>query len=341
MAGDLTIPLARADITRDDENAVRAALARNLWYDADLLAQWEQAWSVLWDRPAVAFADPVELIALLKQRLHWPSGAAIAADALLEPAWREACSAAWLHLVWHDLDPRTGLLREQGTTLVPPGSGPLQAGFWRHGFGQPTRPDVSWEPPPLLMEEISGVVVPRLGCGWGGIQVAHFDGNRILPGVGAVLLSNKASLVADLRHMRRHPPGSAACALGLSLLSRLDTILAKRQQLAAAYLDMHPRGRLHLPASAAQDRSWEGFFLLLNNPTDRDALRGFLARSRIDAASPVWYQPDTAARQLPGVRTFLERSLAIPFYPALETATQKKIINRIHRWVERDARQPV
>ncbi|MBF0178260.1 MAG: DegT/DnrJ/EryC1/StrS family aminotransferase [Magnetococcales bacterium] len=328
------IPLAWADLTRGDEGAVRAALARDAWFDADLLVQWERAWSVLWDRPAVAFADPVELVAALKLRLNWPSGACIAADALLEPVWREACAAAWLHLVWHDLDPQTGLIREQGSTIVPPGSGALAAGFWRHAFGQPIRPSVAWVPPPLLMEEISGVIVPLPGCGWGGIQLLHFDGNGILPaGTGCLLLSRNTALVDDLRRLRRHPPGNAACALGLSLLSRLDETLARRRQLAARYLAMRPRGRFRPPDTTdPASRGWTNFFLLLDNPPERNALRDYLARAHIGAASPIWYQPDPSAGQLPGVRHFLAHSLAIPFYPALDLTAQKRVINRVHRW---------
>ncbi|MBF0154422.1 MAG: DegT/DnrJ/EryC1/StrS aminotransferase family protein [Magnetococcales bacterium] len=330
------IPLAWADLTREDEQAVCAALARNPWFDAELLMRWEQAWSVLWERPAVAFADPVELIAALKSRLQWPSGSGIAADALLEPVWREACAASWLHLIWHDVDPRTGLIAERGSNLVPVGSGPVQAGFWRHGFGQPTRPSVAWEPPPFLMEEISSVVVPLPGCGWGGVQLVHFDGNGILPGgVGSLLLSNNAALVEDLRRLRRHPPGSAACALGLSLLSRLDLVLARRQHLAARYLAMVPRNLFQLPLSAVHERGWGGFFLAMDDPAYREELQAFLARSGIDAAAPVWYQPDPSAGQLPGVRRFLACALAIPFYPALAEGAQKRVINRIHRWVGR------
>ncbi|MBF0427064.1 MAG: DegT/DnrJ/EryC1/StrS family aminotransferase [Magnetococcales bacterium] len=332
------IPLARPDLTTADEQAVYTTLAHNPWFDADLLDQWEQAWSVLWDRPAVAFADATELIAALKRLLGWPSGAGIVADALLPPAWREACADAWLHPHWHDVDPQTGGLATSATRLIPPGSGAAVAGIWRHPFGLPTRPELAWDPPPWLLEEISSIIVPLPGCGWGGAQIVHFDGNGILPvGLGTLLLSNNAALVADLRRQRQQPPGSAACALGLALLARLDTILARRQELAGRYLALRTRGRFQLPLAEVA-RGWEGFFLAFADPADRDALQTFLAQAGIDAAAPVWYQPEAVAGQLPGVRRFLASALAIPFYPALAEGMQKRVINRVHRWVARRER---
>ncbi|MBF0623723.1 MAG: DegT/DnrJ/EryC1/StrS family aminotransferase [Magnetococcales bacterium] len=327
------ILLHRADLISRDREAVSALLTADAGSISPWVERWEAAWAALWSRPAVAFVSTTAALGALGDVLAWPSGAAVLADPFLEPAWRESLAAVWLHAVWLDVDPAGAVLRP-GPPRSPPHAGPIIAQFCRHPHGLPTPASARLHP--WVLEEVSPLVRPLPGSGWGEVQLLAFDGNRILPaGPGAVVLSRDAHLVAALKGARRSFPCAAACALGLALLERLEDRLERRARLAEAYLGLRTRGRLQLPHVPPEGRGWEGFVLSLADVADRDDLGRFLRRSAIGAASPHWYRLPAGVEALPGVAQRLQRELAIPLYASLDPGQQKRVINRIHRWVER------
>lgn len=329
------IPLIHAEITHADEQAVRSQLHRAPFTDGALLSRWEAAWARLWDRPALAFAQPVEPILALKRLLGWRSGDWVGSDPLLDPAWTEAFAAAWLHLSWRDIDPRTGRGQGGGVTHQRPAwqGGTRRAGLSVHPYGLPTGvPELGV---PFWLEEISSIIRPLPGVGWGDVQLLHLSGNRMVAaGDSCLLLTQDTALYRALQARRRQPPSALACALGLSQLAGLEARLDRRLVLAERYRYLRSRALFRLPDAAPASRVWEMFMVEMRQMPERMALQAFLQKAKIYAGSPVWFQT-VVDNALPGLERFQERVLALPLYAALTCQEQKRVINRLHRWVER------
>ncbi|MBF0461008.1 MAG: DegT/DnrJ/EryC1/StrS aminotransferase family protein [Magnetococcales bacterium] len=327
------IPLVRADLTRSDAQAVRQQLATAPFQDEAVLARWEAAWETLWHRAAVAFADPVGLILALKSVLGWRAGEQVGLDPLLDPAWREALATAWLYPAWRDVDPHSGQGRG---AFVPDGAagGPVRAGLCQHPFGLPGQP--TGEGVPFWLEDISSVLSPRPGCGWGDVQVVYLSGNRLVAAGGSALLLTRDEAFGDALRRVRRPPGPLACALGLSQLRSLASRLARRQELAERYRQLRGRGWFQWPVAREEGRVWEMFLLTMASEVELSALQQFLQVSQIHAASPIWFRPANPLAgpgHFSGWQQFQARMLALPLYASLTDPEQKRIINRVQRWV--------
>jgi perosamine synthetase len=162
-------------------------------------------------------------------------------------------------------------------------------------------------------------------------------------GATCLALSKDETIISALKTERKQLPAAALCRLGLSQLSRLDELLARRERLANRYLRLNNKTCFSLPANPGTGRRWESFIIQLSNREKRLELQHFLNKSGIGAAPPIWYHLTTAqtetdkhAGKKPALNTLLEASLALPLYASLTDSEQKKIINRIHRWVERN-----
>ncbi|MBF0179841.1 MAG: DegT/DnrJ/EryC1/StrS aminotransferase family protein [Magnetococcales bacterium] len=321
--------LYRPDLTSSDEKTVLTQLVKKNFRDEAALIHWEEGLATLWERPALAFAEHAEAIAALKNILGWRSGETVGVDPLLEPAWREALQEAWLHQVERDVDPATG--QGTGTWRLPPDMTQPRAAIVRHAFGLPS---TMMKGHAFVLEEISSMVRPMSGCGEGDVQLLDCSGPRILAiGAGCALLARDAGLIRELARVRRHPPGGAACALGCSLLTGLPERLERRQELAMRYLTMRLAPVACHPANPASGRAWEQFCLRLHDGHARQGMEGFLQKVGIGCGSPVWFQPP--GEHPPGLRRFLEQTLALPLYASLSDAACKRVINRVHRWMER------
>ncbi|MBF0311612.1 MAG: DegT/DnrJ/EryC1/StrS aminotransferase family protein [Magnetococcales bacterium] len=135
-----------------------------------------------------------------------------------------------------------------------------------------------------------------------------------------------------LRACRSQLPGAAALALGAGQLQRLPEVLTRREAVARRYGAMRHRGVLRLPPGG--ERSWEGYVVGLPDRVSRDAMRDFLRAGGIACASPMWFRSDPLTPR-PGLSRFLETSLALPLHAALGDAEVKRVINRVHRWLQR------
>ncbi|MBF0157158.1 MAG: hypothetical protein HQL57_08250 [Magnetococcales bacterium] len=312
-------------------------MARQPFHDPESLQSWEGVWADAWERPAVAFADTFEVMRCLKALMGWRSGDAVAADVLLEPAWREALGASWLHWATTDIDPVTA--RNKGAPLPPEGA-PVRAWIGRHPFGLPS-PPVSCPAGVMLLEEVSSLILPFPGSGWGEAQLLCLDGNRILQAGGTCLvLSRDERWIRELSIMRQHPPSAAASALGLSQWQGVKRLLELREALAHRYIGMRNQGEFSMPeAGGAGGRAWELFHLRMPSEESLRSLAAHLRVRHIAAASPVWHAVP-AFPPWPGLKAFLGHALALPFHASLDLVLQKRVINRIHRWVERRPRGP-
>lgn len=320
----MTIPLSRPDLTEQDWAAVERQLKLAPFSDDDGVYHWEEMWSQIWGRRAIVFADSLDAVMALKIALGWRDGACIATGAGLHPAWREGCARAWIRLVYHDMDP----LR---IPTFPDSVG--FSGVWvDHFAGRPVQVPKG---PGWVVEDLSNVPLPLPTTGQGDLQVMVLDGNAMIQGGGAVvILCHDAGLANRIAKARSHPPSALMAALGISQLNQRDMLLTRRSVLADRYLQLRTGGWFSKPESLVTGRFWPGFYLLFDDEGRKDGLRQFLATGGILSASP-WPFTFPEVRDMYWRQRFESLGLALPLYASLSDAEQKKIINRIHRWVGR------
>jgi hypothetical protein len=326
---DITIPLVRPDLRQSDADIFLQQMAENPFSDLQLVAQWETAWQEIWKRPCVAFADPVELLQSLKNILGWQPGLEIQTSPLLHPIWQEAMQSAWL------TPSQNGVITGSGQEIWSDNIGQTK-NLIQHNFGLPAQTSSQQ---PATLEDISAILKPLPNCGVANIQLLMLDGNRMIQGGATCLaLSTDESLIKTLKKTRKQPPAAALCALMLSQLNQLDALLARREQLAMAYLDIYSKDSVSKPPLPSSGRRWEAFIIQLPNREKRLGLQHFLNKAGIGAAPPIWHHLPTyqnASSDTSPLTQLVEKSLALPLYASLSDGEQKKIINRVHRWIDR------
>ncbi|HIJ82710.1 MAG: hypothetical protein HW380_50 [Magnetococcales bacterium] len=321
MRKKTTIPLMRPDLTRLDLDAVAGQLSLSPFRNDELVSQWQLAWSELWNRRAILFDDPVDAILALKDVLGWRDGARIAAGSGMHPAWREGFAAAWIRVVFHDVEPTypLSISRDGGFSGV----------FVDHFQGIPvSAPDG----PGTVLEDLSSMPAPLPGTGYGAVQLMVLDGNAMIQGGNAALiLCRDASMAAQLQ-ARRHPPSALMAALGMSQFRQMEPLLARRSSLASRYLAIRTGGMFGMPS--VTPRWWHGFYLWFDEESQRDGLCHFLRKGGILAESTGYFS-SPEVEHMTWQRRFARHGLALPLYASLNDQEQKRIINRIHRWVHR------
>lgn len=318
-----TIPLIRPDLTQGDREAVACQLPRSPFRDDHLVRRWEATWSQLWNRTAVLFDDPVDVIVALKSALAWPDGARIAVGTDLHSAWREGFAAAWLRVVYHDVDPTQ--------TPAFPDDGRFSGVLVGHFQGLPVLPPNG---PGVVLEDLSSMPLPLPGTGCGDVQLMVMDGNAMIQGGNAALVLCRDGQIAARLMAKRRPPSALMAALGLSQLQQIKTLLARRDLLASRYLCMRPGGLFDLPTVPDTPRWWHGFHLSFKQKSRREGLRHFLHKAHI-RTGPAWHFSFPEVENMTWRQRLDSHTLALPLYASLNDTDQKRVINRIHRWVSR------
>ncbi|MBF0588659.1 MAG: DegT/DnrJ/EryC1/StrS family aminotransferase [Magnetococcales bacterium] len=325
----ISIPLARPDLTLEDLESLTALDAP--WReDPALISRWEAIWSRTWGRPALAFRNLHCALQCLAKAQRWSIDTTIWTTPLLPHHWHEALDGTGLTRRMVAINPETG-----HTLPTMNHRDPYAITTVHHHAGAPhPKPD---HPTRFILESIDDTPIPSPKCGWGTVQIAAPQGDHIITGGGCVVLSMDHTLIDHMRDHRAHTPCSAVCTLGITQMGRIRKTLQARLERAEQYMRMRPHGYFKMPQKSVQGRSWGGFTLYLPNQMMRDALRRFLQEAGIGADGPAWstHTPSHQKIEIPGLQSYLERTLVLPLYASLTSGDQKRIINRIHRWAER------
>ena len=229
-------------------------------------------------------------------------------------------------------------------------------------FGCPARADrIAAALPGLILIVDSacslGSRTLEAACGrYGAIACFSFHPRKVVTtGEGGMCLTDDAELAARLAELRNHgqfAPGKfarasgnhrmseLAAAIGVVQLSRLDGMLAQRRELAARYAAELPQlSTQRAPAGAQLNHQTYG--VLLPEGTDRDAVVQRLRELGVESGRLSYAlhtlpqfaaAADAAARSgrsFPQALALAERGLALPLWPGLAEADQRKVIESV------------
>nr|CRH07735.1 Conserved protein of unknown function. Containing pyridoxal phosphate-dependent transferase, major region [Candidatus Magnetococcus massalia] len=325
------IPLYHADLTQQDHQQVIHALEQPQWQDAEQTAQLEAFWSARWQRPTLALADPHDAITVLAELLQWRMGDAVALPPLMEPIWAEAFIQRGIQPAWLDLDPKTGHGGGQPMGLEEI-AGSLKGWLDQATMGLPHFPfTLPTTLQPLV--DISHAPLPLWRAQKEAILILQLDANLPLQGGGLTLLLLPDHLeLEQARQLRPRLPSRAAVALANSQSEQVEQLMQYRRHVAERYLEkLRPRGLFALPWYHPL-RNWAFFNLDFADRRHASEFCTFLQGAQIGCQLGCALPPP---HQRDGMQRYQQRSVLIPLYGALQERDQKRIINRIHRWVER------
>ena len=129
-------------------------------------------------------------------------------------------------------------------------------------------------------------------------------------------------------------------ALGLSQLSKVDQFIARRREIAKAYLDLFEGFTDHvevIPENENEFHSYHLFVIKLTDPSTRLELYEFLGDRGIHCQVhyiPVYWHPyyrESGYRDvmLPNTESFYERILSLPMYPALTNEELEHVLSSL------------
>ncbi len=198
----------------------------------------------------------------------------------------------------------------------------------------------------------------RLGKFGVAAAFAFYPNKQITTGEGGMIVTDDPDLAEAARCLRNqgrpemspwlqherlgfnYRMDEMSAALGLSQMRRIDELLARRQGVASMY-----RSRLEglpwvrCPVTAPQVvRSWFVYVVTLADGLDRDRLIDALGRRGIPARAyfaPIHLQPYIERRfgcgkgRLPVTEAMAGRTLALPFYAALDEAQVQHVVDTL------------
>jgi perosamine synthetase len=361
---EMEIPLSAPDIVEADIDAVTAILRTSRLSLGPKLREFEAALARYVGVPhAVAVSSGTAALHLSLLALDLQAGDEVIVPSFTFIAVANAVRYVGALPVFADIDSETlNLAPASVEAAITPRTRAL---IVVHTFGRPADPAllkiaqrhhlrVIEDASEAIGAEVNGRRVGSFGDT--GI-FAFYPNKQITTGEGGVVVTRDPRLarrIAALRNQGRYPPaesqsenswfdhaelgynyriGEMECALGLSQLSRIDAILARREANARRYCELlRDTPGLILPATEipGQRLSWFVFVVRMAEscaPGARDQLMQTLAAAGIAAGryfAPIHRQPAYAAwrasAKLPVTESVAARTLALPFFNAITEA---------------------
>lgn len=162
--------------------------------------------------------------------------------------------------------------------------------------------------------------------------VFSFDQDRQLAiGEGGMLCTDDAELASAWRARIDHVRMSdVSCAIGVAQLEKVPRMLAMREQVAAEYARALAgvTGVSTPPAVVDGDlRSWFGYWVMLDEAVDRDAVVGRLQDRGIECATHAL--AGQRVEDCPIAASAAARAVSIPLYPHLSPQQQHRVVEAL------------
>ncbi len=174
----------------------------------------------------------------------------------------------------------------------------------------------------------------------GRLSVFSFYATKVITSAeGGMVLSDSERLMAKIKDLRdydnkrdyrlryNYKMNDIQAALGLSQLSRLNELLARRREIADRYFEEFKDGRFSLPVRK-EGREHIYYRFVVQTKTDVSARIGELERKNIQCRRPI-YEPLHVYSRLAGfphTTAAWRASLSIPLYPSLKEKEIHRII---------------
>jgi perosamine synthetase len=335
-AGDDVVRLASPDVGGEEAAAVAEVLETGRLTMGPKVGEFEgllaEACGV---EHAVAVSSGTAALHLAVLALGLSPGDEVILPAYTFPATANVVALAGLKPVLVDVDPVTMNLDPARVELRRR----TKAIVAVHLFGRPAR--LEELPTATLIEDAAGALgARRKGKPCGGLGLLgclSFHPRKIVTtGEGGAVTTNDAGFAGSVRQLRNHgwrPPGMSEmpapglnyrladvlCAVGIPQLRRLEELLARREELAAAYRERLAGLPVLLPEADEGDRhGWQAFVVQVERRDD--VLDGLRARG-IEAQIGTFALHRLAAYAdqgpFPGADHAFERALALPFHSRL------------------------
>ncbi|HEX4037038.1 MAG TPA: DegT/DnrJ/EryC1/StrS family aminotransferase [Acidobacteriaceae bacterium] len=356
------IPLSAPDIEEADIAAVTAVLRTSRLSLGPKLAEFEAAMAHYVGVPhAVAVSSGTAALHLSLLALGIQPGDEVIVPSFTFIAVANAVRYVGAQPVFADIDAETLNLAPAGVeAAITPRTRAL---IVVHTFGRPADPTlfaIARRHDLRVIEDASEAIGAefegRRAGSFGDTGIfAFYPNKQITTGEGGMVVTPDPQLarrIAGLRNQGRYPApepesawfdhaelgynyriGEMECALGLSQLSRIDAILARREAVARRYCELLGEAPgLVLPATdvPGQRLSWFVFVVRLTEsfpPGTRDRVMQALASAGIATGryfAPIHWQPAYAAwrepAKLPLTESIALRTLALPFFNGITDA---------------------
>ena len=290
---------------------------------------------------AVAVSSGTAALHLAVLALGIGPGDEVIVPAYTFPATANAVVLAGASPVLVDVDPQT--MNVEPDRIYEAVTPRTRAVLAVHLFGRP----LDWEalqsavPPEVtLLEDAAGALGARwqgMPCGGLGLLgCLSFHPRKIVTtGEGGAVTTSDSEIADGVRRLRHHgieprgefeiaQPGTnyrlsdVLCALGLPQLHRLEEVLARREELAAAYGE-RLAGVVETPSAGTGDRhGWQAYVIQLDR---RDEALAALRAAGIEAQIGTYALHRLRAYSdqgpFPGADRAYERALALPFHTRL------------------------
>lgn len=295
---------------------------------------------------AVAVSSGTAALHLAVLALGIGPGDEVIVPAYTFPATANVVALAGAKPVLVDVDPETMNVRPEAVAGAV--TERTRAVLVVHLFGRPARWDEIGSAVPdgvILLEDAAGALGARRGgraCGGlGRLGCLSFHPRKIVTtGEGGAITTNDGELAETIRTMRHHgwreadmpAPGlnyrlpDILCALGITQMRRLDSLLEEREQLAEAYRE-RLEGRIELPSADEGDRhGWQAYIVRVDR---RDEALTVLRDAGIQAQIGTYALHHLGAYRdqgpFPGADAAYERALALPFHNRLSDADVERV----------------
>jgi perosamine synthetase len=341
------IRLAWPDVGREELDVIAEVIESGMLTMGVRVPEFEAELArVCETRHAVAVSSGTAALHLAVLALGLEPGDEVIVPAYTFPATANVVALSGLKPVLVDVDPATMNLDPAQVEVGPRTRAILAV----HLFGRPARLE---ELPDLpLIEDAAGALGARRGgrvCGSLGLAAClSFHPRKIVTtGEGGAVTTDDDRVADAVRELRHHgwrgddmpSPGlnyrlaDLLCAIGTTQLRRLDTLLAARTRIAAAYAERLRDLPVVLPEADEGDvHGWQAYVLQVDR---RDDVLAALRAEGIEAQIGTYALPLLSAYRdqgfFPGAEHAYEHALALPFHTRLTEAELDRVAEALAR----------